>query len=211
VLLHLAGSLKRSHFQFRNINTYDVKGMDRLGAAARKGAKDDTTLRRGGRKVAFSPDLITLRQKRPPHWAASHLQWRYASQVPARRRWIARVGALTPSAPCLICALGTRVFGKKRPRRSGANGCSVHCGKRVLGFPQVGELRERELVPQRKSPAGRRGWLTADCGARGINRPTHSRSSAKASELGRRCALFTTLVNKTFDERTSDNCQAHML
>jgi hypothetical protein len=52
-------------------------------------------------------------------------------QVPARRRR-RRVGALTRSALCLICALGTRVFGKKRPRRSGANGYSVHCGKRVL-------------------------------------------------------------------------------
>ena len=37
--------------------------------------------------------------------------------------------------------------------------------------------------------------------------PTHSRSSAKASELGRRCALFTTPLK---DRQQTHVCQAHV-
>jgi hypothetical protein len=75
-------------------------------------------------------------------------------QVPARPLPSRRVGALTRSALCLICALGTRVFGKKRPRRSGANGYSVHCGKRVLGFPQAENSESGDWFHKEKAPPG---------------------------------------------------------
>ena len=43
VLLHLAGSLKRSHFQFRNIKTYDVeiRTLDEMGLAGVRFVKAD--------------------------------------------------------------------------------------------------------------------------------------------------------------------------
>ena len=43
VLLHLAGSLKRSHFRFRNIKTYDVeiRTLDEMGLAGVRFVKAD--------------------------------------------------------------------------------------------------------------------------------------------------------------------------
>src|SRR4029077_12112127 len=79
-------------------------------------------------------------------------------------------GAYAIRALSDLCLGNPGVWKEKDPPKRGPPALGT-LRKEGLGFSASGELRERRLVPQRKSPAGRRGWLTADCGARGINRP----------------------------------------
>ena len=64
VLLHLAGSLKRSHFQFRNIKTYDVeiRTLDEVGLAGVRFVKADVE---GGEREVLDGARATIARDRP--------------------------------------------------------------------------------------------------------------------------------------------------
>ena len=64
VLLHLAGSLKRSHFQFRNVKTYDVeiRTLDEAGLAGVRFVKADVE---GGEREVLDGARATIARDRP--------------------------------------------------------------------------------------------------------------------------------------------------
>ena len=64
VLLHLAGSLKRSHFRFRNIKTYDVeiRTLDEVGLAGVRFVKADVE---GGEREVLDGARATIARDRP--------------------------------------------------------------------------------------------------------------------------------------------------
>jgi FkbM family methyltransferase len=64
VLLHLAGSLKRSHFRFRNIKTYDVeiRTLDEMGLAGVRFVKADVE---GGEREVLDGARATIARDRP--------------------------------------------------------------------------------------------------------------------------------------------------
>ena len=64
MLLHLAGSLKRSHFQFRNIKTYDVeiRTLDEVGLAGVRFVKADVE---GGEREVLDGARATIARDRP--------------------------------------------------------------------------------------------------------------------------------------------------
>ena len=64
VLLHLAGSLKPSHFQFRNIKTYDVeiRTLDEVGLAGVRFVKADVE---GGEREVLDGARATIARDRP--------------------------------------------------------------------------------------------------------------------------------------------------
>ena len=64
VLLHLAGSLQRSHSQFRNVKTYDVavRTLDELGLAGVRFLKADVE---GGEREVLDGARTTIARDRP--------------------------------------------------------------------------------------------------------------------------------------------------
>ena len=64
VLLHLAGSLKRSHVQFRHIKTYDVeiRTLDEAGLAGVRFVKADVE---GGEREVLDGARVTIARDRP--------------------------------------------------------------------------------------------------------------------------------------------------
>jgi FkbM family methyltransferase len=64
VLLHLAGSLKRSHFQFRNIKTYhvEIRTLDEVGLADVRFVKADVE---GGEREVLEGARATIARDRP--------------------------------------------------------------------------------------------------------------------------------------------------
>jgi len=70
-------------------------------------------------------------------------------QLPASR------GALTRSAPCLICALGNAgVLERKGPAEAGPKDTLLHCGKRVLVFRKQKNSESGDWFHKEKAPPG---------------------------------------------------------